>query len=142
MVYSASTSFFVPFLITFVLYARIFVVLRRRMAAMRVRRVCSHPPGMTSSRNTGTGSSRFLWRLRRRNRGSELKSYAESTLPAELSDDKSSSNDLEVTRCVAMPSLTAARWVGQNVVHFPGARQRILNSFVQTLSVVVLSNNF
>jgi len=28
------------------------------------------------------------------------------------------------------------------VVHFPGARQRILNSFVQTLPVFVLSNNF
>jgi len=95
VVYSASTSFFIPFLITFVLYAHIFAVLRRRLAAMRVRRRTTHPPETTTN-TAATGSSSFLWRLRKRKRASELKSYVDSTLPADLSDDKSTSNDLEV----------------------------------------------
>jgi len=102
VVYSASTSFFIPFLITFVLYARIFVVLRRRMAAMRMRR--HYKPEMTSSTPTTTVTvssiGGILWRLRRRKLDptAEPKSCAQTscTLPVELSDDKSSSNDPEV----------------------------------------------
>ena len=97
VVYSASTSFFIPFLITFLLYSRIFVVLRHRLAAMRVRRQRSLPPEVTSSRTTVTESSVWPWRLRRRKRDLEQKRDVGSTLVAELSeDDKSSSGGLEV----------------------------------------------
>jgi len=96
-VYSASTSFFVPFLITFVLYARIFIVLRRRLATVRMRRQ-TLPPETVSSRTTGIASSIWSWRLRRQNRGgAEHKRDAGSTFVAELSEDKSSSGALEVT---------------------------------------------
>jgi len=96
-VYSASTSFFVPFLITFVLYAHIFVVLRRRLATMRMRRPRQAlPPEMTSSLTTRAGSWVWSWRLRRRKRGSVNKRDVDDTIVAELSEEKSSSGGLEV----------------------------------------------
>ena len=98
MVYSASTSFFVPFFITFLLYARIFVVLRRRLAAMRMRRQHSLPQEVTSSRTTETGRSGWSWRLMRRKGGSVEKQGVRTTYAAELSDDQWSSGGLEVSR--------------------------------------------
>jgi len=87
VLYSASTSFFIPFLITFLLYARIFMVLRRRLAAVRMRRQ-PLPPQTT----TGTGSSIWTWRLRRRKRDSDPKQRTDvdSTFVADLSEEKSS----------------------------------------------------
>jgi len=106
VVYSASTSFFVPFLITFVLYARIFIVLRRRLASVRLRRR-TLPPEATIT----TGTSIWSWRLRRRKREhhSELKKDVESTFVAgELSEEKSSSGGLEVRTVNGRVNITAS----------------------------------
>jgi len=106
VVYSASTSFFVPFLITFVLYARIFIVLRRRLASVRLRRQTLPPEATTT-----TGTSIWSWRLRRRKREhhSELKKDVESTFVAgELSEEKSSSGGLEVRTVNGRVNITAS----------------------------------